>query len=136
MSIHVLPNHGQKFVFEGDGDELDNGQGKQAYEGSKGRPPRFRNICTKRNERNTSCKITSVIIGEATRIISKRSEPDVNNMKEIQEALKENESKLSKIQNKMEENQNLLENYQQKLDAIESKLEHDKIQAKRKPLRK
>jgi len=29
-----------------------------------------------------------------------------------------------------------LENYQQKLDAIESKLEHDKIQAKRKPLRK
>jgi len=46
------------------------------------------------------------IIGEATCIISKRSEPDINNMKEnfgqIQEALKENESKLSKIANKMD----------------------------------
>jgi len=84
--------------------------------------------------------MTSVIIGEATCIISKRSELDVNNMKEnfsqIQEALKENESKLTKIQNKMEENQHLLENYQQKLDVIERKLEHDKIQAKIKPLRK
>jgi len=141
--IHVSPNKGPHIVFEGDGlnevedgDEPDIGHVKQACEGSKCRDPHFRNICMKCNGHNTSCKMTSIIIGEATRIISKRSEPDVNNMKEIQEALKENESKLSKIQNKMEENQNLLENYQQKLDAIESKLEHDKIQAKREPLRK
>ena len=145
--IHVLPNKGPKFIFEADGlnevedgDELDIGHVERAYERSKGRDPHIRNICTKRNARNTSCKMTSVVIGEANRIISKRSEPDVNNMKEnfgqIQEALKENESMLSKIQNKMEENQNLLENYQQKLDAIERKLEHDRIQAKIKPLRK
>jgi len=145
--IHVLPNKGPKCIFEADrlnevedGDELDIGHVERAYEGSEGRDPHIRNICTKRNARNTSCKMTSVVIGEANRIISKRSEPDVNNMKEnfgqIQEALKENESMLSKIQNKMEENQNLLENYQQKLDAIERKLEHDRIQAKIKPLRK
>jgi len=145
--IHVLPNKGPKFIFEADGlnevedvGELDIGHVERAYEGSKGRDPHICNICTKRNARNTSCKMTSVVIGEANRIISKRSEPDVNNMKEnfgqIQEALKENESMLSKIQNKMEENQNLLENYQQKLDAIERKLEHDRIQAKIKPVRK
>ena len=50
----------------------------------------------------------SVIIGEATRIIRRMSELDVNDMKQnfgqIQDALKENESQLSKIQNKMEEN--------------------------------
>jgi len=71
--------------------------------------------------------MTSPIIGEATRVISKRSESDVNNMKvnfgQIQEAFKKNESKLSKIENKMED---LFENYQKKLDAIERKLEHDK----------
>jgi hypothetical protein len=145
--IHVLPNKGPTFFFEGDelnevedGDELDIGHVKQAYEGSKGREPHIHNISTKHNGHNTSCEVTSAIIGEATRIISKRSEPEVSNMKEnfsqLQEALKENESKLSKIQNKMEENQHLLENYQQKLDAIERKLEHDRIQAKMKHLRK
>jgi len=143
--IHVSPNKGPNIVFEGDGlnevedrDELDIGNVKQANEGNKRRDSHILNICIKHNGHNSSCKMTSVIIGEATRIISKRSEHDVNNMKQnfgqIQEALKENESKLSKIQNKMEENQHLLENYQQKLDAIERKLEHDKIQAKIKPL--
>jgi hypothetical protein len=130
-TIHVLPNKGSTFVFEGEGHD------KQSYDRSKGRDPQTSNICIKHNGHNTSCKMTSVIIGKATRIISKRSEPDVNNMKEnfvqIQEA-------LSKIQNKIEEkkieNQHLLEIYQQKLNAIERKLEHVKIQAKKKPLRK
>jgi hypothetical protein len=143
--IHVSPHKGPNIVVEGDGlnevedgDELDNGHVKKANEGIKGRDPHICNLCNKCNGHNTSCKMTLEIIGEATRIISRRSEYDVNNMKEnfdqIQEALKENESKLSKIQNKMEENQHLLENYQQKLDAIEMKLEHDKIKAKIKPL--
>jgi hypothetical protein len=146
-SIHVSPNKGSDIVFEGDelnevedADELDIGHVKQANEGNEGTDSHILNIFTKHNGHKTSCNMTSVIIGEATRIISKRSELDVNNMKEnfsqIQEALKENESKLSKIQNKMEENQHLLENYQQKLDVIERKLKHDKIQAKIKPLRK
>ena len=145
--INVSPNKGPNIVFEGDGlnkvevgDEPDIGHVKQANEGNKGRDPHIHNINTKHNGHNSSYKMPSVIIGEATRIISKRSDLDVNNMKEnfgqIQETLKENESKLSKMQNKMEENQHLLENYQQKLDAIGRKLEHDKIQAKIKPLRK
>jgi septation ring formation regulator EzrA len=50
--------------------------------------------------------MTSLLMREATCIISKRSESDLNITKEtfnqIQEALKENESKLSKIEDKME----------------------------------
>jgi hypothetical protein len=143
--IHILPNKGPKIVFERsglsegeDGDELESVHVTQALEGSRDRriPNNHRNSKGKK----TSCKMSLVIIGEATHIISKRSEPDVNNMKEnfcqIQEALKENESKLSKIDNKMEENQQLLENCQQKLDALEKKLEHDKIQRKTKAFRK
>jgi len=145
--ISVLPNKGTNIVFEGHGlnkgedvDEFDTAQVTKAYGGSNIRDPHILNLLSNNNGQNNSCKMTSVVIGEANHIISKRSEPDVNNMKEnfgqIQEALKENESMLSKIQNKMEENQNLLENYQQKLDAIERKMEHDRIQAKIKPLRK
>jgi hypothetical protein len=138
--IHVLPNKGQNIFFYKnelnnieDRDVLDSGHATPAYGGS-----RFRNLCIRKhcsihNGQNTSCKMTSAIIGEVTRIISKRSEPEVNNMTEnfsqIQEALKENESKLSKIENKMED---LFENYQKKLDSIERKLEHDKIQSKKK----
>jgi len=139
--IHVLPNQGQKFVFEGDGlykdedgDELDNGHGKQAYEGSKGRDPHIRNISTKHNGHNTSCKMTSVIIGEATRIISKRSQSDVNDMKgnfsQIAEAIKENESKLSKMQYKMEANQQLLQELSEKITYIEKVCKMIKINAK------
>jgi chromosome segregation ATPase len=78
-----------------------------------------------------------VIIRQAIGIISNRDlESDVNNMKgnfsQIQEMLKENESKLSKIENKMEENQQLLENYQQKLTDIKIKLEHVETQSKNK----
>ena len=99
-------------------------------------PNKVPNILTNSNVQNISYEMPLAIIGEAARIISKRSEPDINNMKEnfgqIQEALKQNESKLSKIQNKMQENQHLLENYQQKFVAFERKLEHDKIQSKNK----
>jgi hypothetical protein len=45
----------------------------------------------------------------------------------MQEALKENESKLSNMEKKMEE---LFENYHKKIDGIERKVEHDKIQSK------
>jgi hypothetical protein len=119
--IHVLPNKGPDIVFEGDGlnevgDELDTVHVMEEYEGSRGRKTQILNLHTNNNGQNTSCKLTSLIIGEATRIISSQSETDVNNMKEnfsqIQEALKEN---LSKIENKMEE---LFENYQKKLDFI------------------
>jgi len=142
--IHVSPNKGPKVVFVGnglnedeDGDELDNGNVKQANEGGKVTDPNIHNISNKCNGFNTSCKMTSVIIGEATRIISKRSEPDVNNTKEnfsqIQEALKENESKLLQIEDKMNV---MFKKLSEKLDAIERKLEHDKIQTKLKALRK
>jgi hypothetical protein len=111
--IHVLPNKGPNIVFEGhglnkgeEGDETDTVQVTKAYEGSRGTEPQFLNLPTNNNGQNTSCKMTSLFIGEATCIISKRSESDLNNMKEtfsqIQEALKENESKLSKIENKMD----------------------------------
>jgi len=53
--------------------------------------------------------MTSLIIGEATCIISKRSEPDVNNMKEHFGQI---QAKLSKIENKIEK---LFENYQKKV---------------------
>jgi esterase/lipase len=124
-----LPNEGQNIVFEHnglseveDGDELDSVHVTQVLEGSRAR--HIPNSHTSSKGQNTSCKMTLVIIREATHIISKRSQPDVNNMKEnfcqMQEALKENiESMLSKMENKMEENQKLLENYQQKLDSIE-----------------
>ena len=133
--IHVLPNKGPNIVF--DGNELNEGEGHghaiQAYGWWESRVPCFLNLCTKRNVHNTSCKMPSVIIGEATRIISKRSESDVNNTKEnlgqMQETLKEHESKFSKIENKMEE---LFEKILAKLDAVESKVEHNKIQSKNK----
>jgi len=139
-SIHVLPNKGPNIVFVNDKlnkgedrDKLDSGHATPVYGGSRFRDSCIRNLCSICNARNTSCKMTSAIIGEATHIISKRSEPNVNNMKEnlgqIQDALKENESKLSKIENKIEE---LFENYQKKLDGIERKLKHDKIQIKNK----
>jgi hypothetical protein len=138
--ISVLPNKGTNIVFEDHGlnkgedvDKLDTAQVTKAYGGSNFRDPHILNLLSNNNGQNNSCKMTSVVIGEATCIISNRSEPDVNNMKEnfsqIQEALKENESKLSKIQNKMEE---LFENYQKKLDGIERKLENVKIQSKNK----
>ena len=108
--ISVSPNKGPNTVFGGN---------RPNEGGNKGQ--------------NTSRKMTSVIIGEAPHIISKRSECDLNNMKEnfdqIQEALKENESNLSKIENKMEE---LFENLQKKLDGMERKLEQGKIQSKNK----
>jgi hypothetical protein len=119
--IHVFPNKGPNIVFENDGlnkgedgDELDSGYVTPAYGRSRFRDPFIRNFCRKCKGHNTSCKMTSAIIGEATCIISIRSESDVNNMKEnfsqmeenfgqLQEALKENDSKLSKIENKIEE---------------------------------
>ena len=111
--IHVLPNKGPNIVFEGhglnkgeEGDEIDTVQVTKACEGSRGREPQILNLHTNNNGQNTSCKMTSLFIGKATCIISKRSESDLNNMKEafsqIQEALRENESKLSKIENKMD----------------------------------
>jgi hypothetical protein len=143
--IHVLPNKGPSIVFERngqsegeDGKELHRVHVTPALEGS--RAQHIPNNHTNSKRQNTSSKMSLVIIREATHIISKRSEPDVNDMKEnfcqIQEALKENESKLSKIENKMEENQELLQNCQQKLDALERKLEHDKMQRKTKASRK
>jgi hypothetical protein len=134
--ISVLPNKGPHIVFEGDGlnegedvDELDTVQVTKTNWWSSGRDPHVLNLLAN-NGQNTPCKMTSVIIREATYIISNQSKTDVNNMKEnfcqIQEALKEN---LSKIENKMEQ---LFENYQKKLDGIERKLEHDKIQSKNK----
>jgi hypothetical protein len=134
--IHVSPNKGPNIAFEGDGqneveDGDDIGHVKQAHEGSKGRHLHILNICTKCSGHNTSCKMTSAIIGEATRIISKRSDSDVINMREnfsqIQDALKENESKLSKIEKRMGV---FFKN--KKLDAIKKKLENDKIQSKNK----
>jgi hypothetical protein len=138
--ISVLPNKGPSIVFENDGrnegedgNELDFGHATVMYGGCRIRDLCIFNLCSKCNGHNTSCKMTSAIIGEATCIISKRSESDVNNMKEnfgqIQEAFQKNESKLSKIENKMED---LFENYQKILDAIERKLEHDKTQSKSK----
>jgi hypothetical protein len=144
--IHVLPNKGQNIVFEQnglseveDGDELDSVHVTQVLE--EIRTQHIPNSHINSKGQNTTYKMTLVIIREATHIISKRSQPDVSNMKEnfcqIQEVLKENiESKLSKIENKLEENQQLLENYQQKLDAIERKLENDNIQRKTKAFRK
>lgn len=137
--ISVLPNKGPNIVFESNGlNEGEDVQVMKANGGSSSRHPHILNLLSNNNHgQNTSCKMTSIIIGEATHIISKRSECDVNNMKEnfsqIQEALKENESKLSKIGNKMEE---LFENYQKKLDGIARKLEHDKIQSKNKGSKK
>jgi hypothetical protein len=138
--IHVLPNKGPNIVFENNGlnkgedrDELDSGHAIPAYGGHRFRDPCIPNLCSKCNVHDTSCKMSSAIIGEATCIISNRSESDVTNMKEnfnqIQEAFKKNESKLSKIENKMED---LFENYLKKLSAIDRKLEHDKIQSKNK----
>jgi hypothetical protein len=144
--IHVLPNKGTNIVFENDGlnkvedgDELDSAHVTSAYGGSRFRDLCVRNLYSKCNGRNTSCKMTSSIIGEATCIISIRSESDVSNMKEnfsqmkdnfgqLQEALKDNDSKLSKIENKIEE---LFEKIR-KIRCFESKLEHDKIQSKNK----
>ena len=121
-----MPNKGSNIVLENDGL---NKVAILVYGGSRFRDPRIRNLCNKCNGHNTSCKMTSAIIGGAPHIISKRSECDVNNMKEnlsqIQEALKINESNLSKIENKIEEE---FKNYQKKFDGIEKKLEHDKIQ--------
>jgi hypothetical protein len=131
--ISVLPNKGPNIVFEGDGpndgedlDEPDTVQVTNAYGGSSGRDPYILNLPFNNNGENTSCKMTSIIIGEATCIISKRSEPHVNNMKENFGQI---QAKLSKIENKIEE---LFENYQKKSDAFERKLEHDKIQSKNK----
>jgi hypothetical protein len=136
--IYILPNQGPNIVFEGDrrnevedGDELGSVHVTKAYEGSRGKDSHIHNLLKKNNGQNTSFKMTLVIIGEAARIISNRSDFIANNMKEnfsqIQEALKENDSKLSKIENKLEE---LFENYQNKLDSIERKSEHDKFQSK------
>jgi hypothetical protein len=142
--IHVLANKGPNIVFENDGlnegedrDELDSGHATPVYGRSRFRDLCIRNLCSTCKGHNTSCKMTSAIIGEATCIISKRSEPNVNNMKEnfsqMQEALRENESKLSKMEKKMEE---LFENYHKKIDGIERKLKHDKIQSKNKSSQK
>jgi hypothetical protein len=142
--IYVLPNKGPHIVFEGDrrnevedGDELDSAHVMKAYGRSRGTDSHICYLPKENNGQNTSSKMTLVIIGEAAGIISNRSEFHVNNMKEnfsqIQEALKENESKLSKIENKMEE---LFENYQKKLDGIERKLEHDKFQSKNRGSKK
>ena len=99
--IYVFPNKGSNIVLENDGL---NKVAILVYEGRRFRDPCIRNLCNKCNGHNTSSKMTLAIIGEATRI-RKRSECDVNNMKEnlsqIQEALKENESNLSKIENKI-----------------------------------
>jgi hypothetical protein len=142
--IHVLPNKGPNIVFERNGlnesegeGEFDSGHAMKAYVWSRLRAQRISNLGTKSNEQNTSCRMPLVIIGEAIGIISSRgSQSDVNNMKEnfsqMQDMLKENDSKLSELQNKMEENQQLLENYQKKLTDMEVKLEHDKIQSKNK----
>jgi len=138
--IHVLPNKGPNIVFEcdglnegEDGDELDNVQVTKAYEDRRHTDPQILNLRNNSNGQSTSCKMTPVIIGEATCIISKRSETDVNNMKEninqIQEALKENDSKLSKIENKIDV---LFKNLSEEIYAIKRKLEHDKIQNKNK----
>jgi len=132
--ISVLPNKGPNIVFEGYGlnegedvDELDSVQVMQANGGSSGTDPLILNPLSNNNHgQNTSCTMTSKIIGEATHIISKRSECDVNNTKVNFSQI---ESKLSKIENKVEE---LFENYQKKLDGIARKLEHDKIQTKNK----
>jgi len=135
--IHVSANKRTEIVSENDGlnngenrDKLDSGHATLAYGGSRYRDSNIWNLCSKCSGYNTSCKMSSSIIGEANRIISKRSEPNGNNMKEnfsqLQEALKEN---LSKIENKMED---LFENYQKKLDGIKRKLEHDRIQNKNK----
>jgi DNA-binding transcriptional MerR regulator len=138
--ISVLPNKGPNTVFEDDRlnegedvDELDNVQVMKANGVSNGRDTHILNLPSN-NGQNTSCKMTSIIIAEATGVISNRSKTDVNNTKEnfsqIQEALKEN---LSKIENKMEE---LFENYQKKLERIERKLEHDKTQSENKASQK
>jgi hypothetical protein len=138
--IHVSANKGRDIVFEKDGinkgddrDELDSSHATPAYEGSRFRDQWIRTLYSICSGCNTSRKMSSAIIGDANRIISKRSEPNGNNMKEnfsqLQGALKENESKLTKLENKMED---LFENYQKKLDGIERKLEHDKIQSKNK----
>jgi hypothetical protein len=111
--IYVLPNKGPNIVFERngliereDGDELDSVHVTKACGGSTCTDSHICNLL-KKNGQNTSFKMTLVIIGEATRIISNQSDSDVNNMKEnfsqIQKALKENESKISKIDSKMEE---------------------------------
>ena len=107
--IHVLPNKGPNIVFEGNGLNKVEGHGHatQAYGWCVFRVPSIRNLCTKCSGHNTSCKMPLIIIGEATRIISKRSESDINNMKEnlgqIQEALDGYELQFSKIENKIEE---------------------------------
>ena len=82
--IHVLPNKGPNIVSEGNGlNEVEgHGHATQAYGWSVFRVPSIRNLCTKCNGHNTSCKMPSVIIWEATHIISKGSESDINNMNE------------------------------------------------------
>jgi len=130
--ILILPNKGPNIVFE-DGNELHSNHATPTYGGSSIINLCICNFCSKCKGHNTSCKMTSAIIGEATRVISKRSDSDVSNMKQnfgqLKEALKENESKLSKIENKMEK---LFKNYQKALDDNARKLEHDKIQSKNK----
>jgi len=110
--ILLSPNEGPNIVFERnglsegkDGDKLESGHATQA----NGRSwlQRIQNLLTNNNEQNISYNKTWAFIQGATHIISKRSQPDVNNMKEnfsqLQEALIKNESKLSKIENKIEE---------------------------------
>jgi hypothetical protein len=121
--IHVLANKGPDIVLENDGlnkaedrDGLNSGHATPSYGGSTFRDRWIRKLCSKCSGYNTSCKMSSAIIGKANRIISKRSESNGNNMREnfgqLQEALKEN---LSKIENKIED---LFEKYQKKLDGI------------------
>jgi len=64
--------------------------------------------------------MTSLIIGEATCIISKRSEPDVNNMKEHFGQI---QAKLSKIENKINNMKEHFGQIQAKLSKIENKIE-------------
>jgi len=110
--ILLSPNEGPNIVFERNGlsegkdaDKLESGHATQA----NGRSwlQHIQNLLTNNNEQNISYNKTWAFIQGATQIISKRSEPDVNNMKEnfsqLQEALIKNESKLSKIENKIEE---------------------------------
>jgi ankyrin repeat protein len=138
--IHILPNKGPDIVFESYGlnkNKYDTIRATKARKRSIIRLPHILTLGSSSNGKNTSFKMTSVIIGKAIGVISNRGlESDVNYMKgnfsQIQDMLKETESKLSKIENKLEENQQLLEDYQQRLTDIGEQLQIDKIQSKDK----
>jgi hypothetical protein len=123
--IHVAPNKGSNILFEGN--ELSGGEDGNERESAYAMQAHGRRCLQRVQNLFTNSKMTLAIIVEAACIISKRSEPDINNMKENFGQI---QAKLSNIENKMQENKQMLENYQQKLDAIERKLEHDKKKKK------